>query len=51
MHVQIQSREPVRFFRIAHARTEGGGGREGKGLAKLARFLKSLGMFRGISQL
>ena len=32
--------QPV-FFRIAHARAEGGGGREGKnGLAKLARFLK-----------
>ena len=40
--------QPV-FFQIAHARAERGGGREGKkGLAKLARFLKSLGMFGGI---
>ena len=43
--------QPV-FFRIAHARAEGGGGRDGKnGLAKLARFLKSLGMFGGISHI
>ena len=39
-------------FQIAHARAEGGGGKEGKnGLAKLARFLKSLGMFGGISHI